>query len=476
MDEAPYLETLIDSSLAKQFGNQIARRRRLLERAREAIVVLNPMQSAPRTAAQGHRVRLEPRSDVLPSNGSAEVRLAALAEHDAHRIRALNTQIEQAIAIRQRNQSGQFSTSVKFSVNAGPGLYIIELTLGTPPQTFPLIMDTGSQLIWMQCQPCQSCVSQNATLFSPSSSSSYATESCSNTACASLPRQCSQSNACQYSYSYASQASTQRQLGTETLTLLSPEGSTSAFPGLVFGCGLNNHGEYGGAAGLVGMGQSSLSLSSQLSSVFGGKKFSYCLLSHATLPSSSSANPSSLVIGEAAAESASRMQFTPIVANPAVVASLYYIDVLGFSVNNVRLNIPASTFSIQADGRGGINLDSGTTYTYLPSAAFSVIQQAFDTFVKLPRYSNHPYLPLCYSVQEGQETTAIPPFTVHLQGMDLAVPLDNYSTKVDEHGTYCLAIIPSSCGLQIIGNMLHQHYDVLYDLDNSRIGFLPEAC
>ncbi|KAH7436144.1 hypothetical protein KP509_05G004600 [Ceratopteris richardii] len=295
-------------------------------------------------------------------------------------------------------------------------------------------MDTGSQLIWMQCQPCQSCVSQNATLFSPSSSSSYTTESCSSTACASLPRQSSQSNACQYSYSYASQASTQGQLGTETLTLLSPEASTSAFPRLVFGCGLNNHGEYGGAAGLVGMGQSSLSLPSQLSSVLGGKKFSNCLLSHATLPSSSSASPSSLVIGEAAAESASRMQFTPIVANPAVVASLYYIDVLGFSVNNVRLNIPASTFSIQADGRGGIILDSGTTYTYLPSAAFSVIQQAFDTFIKLPRYSNHPYLPLCYSVQEGQETTAIPPFTftVHLQGMDLAVPLDNYFTKVDE--------------------------------------------
>ncbi|KAH7436143.1 hypothetical protein KP509_05G004500 [Ceratopteris richardii] len=214
-------------------------------------------------------------------------------------------------------------------------------------------------------------------------------------------------------------------------------------------------------AGLVGMGQSSLSLPCQLSSVLGGRKFSYCLLSHATLPCSSSASPSSLVIGEAAAERASRMQFTPIVANPAVAASLYYIDVLGFSVNNVRLNIPASTFSIQADGRGGIILDSGTTYTYLPSAAFSVIQQAFDTFVKLPRYSNHPYLPLCYSVQEGQETTAIPPFTVHLQGMDLAVPLDNYFTKVDEQGTYCLAIIPSSGGQQIIGNMLHQHYHVL---------------
>ncbi|KAH7423240.1 hypothetical protein KP509_12G045900 [Ceratopteris richardii] len=419
-------------------------------------------------------VRLQPRSDIVPPNATAEVRLAVLAEHDAHRIRALNTQIEQAIAVRQRKGSGQFSSSFNFSVNAGPGLHMMELTLGTPPQSFPLIMDTGSELVWMQCQPCKSCVNQSAPLFSPSSSSTYAVLPCSSGPCQSLPGQCGSANSCQYSYSYASQANTQGQLGTETLMLSSPDGRSSTFTGLAFGCGFNNQGQYGGAAGLVGMGQSALSLPSQLGKVVGGKKFSYCLYSQAN--SSSDAAITSLLMGDAATADAANMQFTPMVVNSAVVASLYYVNVLGFSVNNMKLNIPANTFAIQEDGRGGMILDSGTTYTYLPGDAFSVVEKAFDTFVKLPRYSSHPYLPLCYRVANTQQRIEIPSLTLHLQGADLSLPFDNYFTKVDDEGTYCLAMIPTSGGLQVLGNMLHQKYRVLYDIDNSRIGFNPNSC
>ncbi|MCO5595092.1 hypothetical protein L7F22_049130 [Adiantum nelumboides] len=422
-----------------------------------------------------HSLQLLPRADVVLRNASLADRLAALAQHDATRIQALNTQINEAINVADRNvnESSQFSSSAKFRVNAGPGIYMMEVTIGTPALTFPLIMDTGSQLVWMQCQPCQACVTQDTPPFVPASSSTFATLPCSSAACQSLPGQCQSDSSCHYTYSYASQASTQGQLGTDTLTLLSTDGTSTAFPGLAFGCGYNNQGEYGGAAGLVGMGQSALSLPSQLGQALGGKKFSYCLVS--PTGSSSSSKATTLVMGEAATEGASSMGFTPMLANPAVVAALYYIDVIGFSVNNQRLNIPAGTFSIESNGGGGMILDSGTTYTYVPNAAFVALQQAFDATVKLPRYTGHPYLPLCYTTG-GQASTAIPPLSLHMQGLDLALPLENYFIPVDNQGNYCLAMIPTSGGLQIVGNMLHQNYKVLYDLDNSRIGFAHQSC
>lgn len=227
------------------------------------------------------------------------------------------------------------------------------------------------------------------------------------------------------------------------------------------------------------MGQSSLSLPSQLGKALGGKKFSYCLLSQAASNSSASKAATPLLMGDAAMKAASggEMHFTPMITNHAVVASLYYISVVGFSVNNQRLNIPQGTFDIEANGGGGMILDSGTTYTYLPNAAFAELQQAFDKLVKLPRYTGHPYLPLCYATSGGQaQAVAVPPLSLHLQGVDLALPLDNYFIPVDSQGNYCLAMIPTSGGLQIVGNLLHQNYKVLYDLDNSRIGFAPKSC
>ncbi|KAI5063932.1 hypothetical protein GOP47_0020602 [Adiantum capillus-veneris] len=419
-----------------------------------------------------HSVRLLPRSDVVPRNATLAERLATLAQHDATRIQALNTQLNEAIVARRNNESSQFSSSAKFSVNAGPGLYMMEITIGTPAQTFAMIMDTGSQLVWMQCQPCQACVNQDRAPFVPVSSSTYATLPCSSAACQSLPGQCQSDSSCRYTYSYASQASTQGQLGTDTLTLLSTDGTSTAFPGLAFGCGYNNQGEYGGAAGLVGMGQSVLSLPSQLGQALGGKKFSYCLVSPTD---TSSSKGTTLLMGETAAENASSMGFTSMLVNPAVMAALYYIDVLGFSVNNQRLNIPAGTFSIDSTGGGGMILDSGTTYTYVPNAAFVALQQAFDASVRLPRYTGHPYLPLCYATS-GQPSTAIPPLTLHMQGLDLAIPLENYFIPVDNQANYCLAMIPTAGGLQIVGNILHQNYKVLYDIDNAQIGFASRAC
>ena len=51
--------------------------------------------------------------------------------------------------------------------------YVMTLYLGTPEKKFVLVMDTGSDLVWVQCQPCIRCYNQTGPLFDPSTSSSY---------------------------------------------------------------------------------------------------------------------------------------------------------------------------------------------------------------------------------------------------------------------------------------------------------------
>lgn len=68
-------------------------------------------------------------------------------------------------------------------VKAGSGEYLMTLTLGTPPQTFSVIVDTGSDLNWVQCMPCQVCYQQPGPKFDPSRSSSFRKASCSANLC-----------------------------------------------------------------------------------------------------------------------------------------------------------------------------------------------------------------------------------------------------------------------------------------------------
>ena len=64
-------------------------------------------------------------------------------------------------------------------------LYAIKLYLGTPAKKFVLIMDTGSDLLWVQCLPCTSphkCYHEADPYFNASTSSSYSAIPCSNNA------------------------------------------------------------------------------------------------------------------------------------------------------------------------------------------------------------------------------------------------------------------------------------------------------
>ena len=58
--------------------------------------------------------------------------------------------------------------------------YAMTIYLGTPVQKFVLIVDTGSDLLWVQCKPCIQCYNQTNPVFDPAASASYSTADCEN--------------------------------------------------------------------------------------------------------------------------------------------------------------------------------------------------------------------------------------------------------------------------------------------------------
>ena len=86
--------------------------------------------------------------------------------------------------IARRLSAGvEFSAPVLSGLPYGQYAYGMTLYLGTPPQKFVVLVDTGSDLVWVQCQPCTSphmCYNETDPFFNPSASSSYSAVPCGN--------------------------------------------------------------------------------------------------------------------------------------------------------------------------------------------------------------------------------------------------------------------------------------------------------
>jgi hypothetical protein len=81
---------------------------------------------------------------------------------------------------RLTREAGDFESQV----TQDTGEYTMALSVGTPPQRFVVVMDTGSDLVWLNCMPCIQCINQpHGPPFDPSLSSSYSPASCVDNAC-----------------------------------------------------------------------------------------------------------------------------------------------------------------------------------------------------------------------------------------------------------------------------------------------------
>ncbi|PIN17998.1 Aspartyl protease [Handroanthus impetiginosus] len=384
-----------------------------------------------------------------------------------NRVKSIQFRIKNLIS----NQK-DFTPQTQIPINSGIKLqtlnYIVTITLGS--RNLTVIVDTGSDLTWVQCQPCKLCYSQPEPLFNPLISPSYQSVQCKSQECQTLQSatgnlgSCGTNNPsiCNYLVTYGDGSYTRGELGKDRLIL-----GTTPVDDFVFGCGRNNKGLFGSASGLMGLGRSDLSLVSQTSNAFGGV-FSYCL------PDSDAAASGSLVLGPDATvfKNLTPISYTRLVQNPQLF-SFYILNLTGTSIGGVNLQSPSF-------GKVGILIDSGTVITRLPPSIYTALKTEF-----LKQFSGYPSAPgfsildTCFNLTSYEEVN-IPTLKMDFEGgSEMSVDVSGmfYFVKRDA-SQVCLALasLAYENEIGIIGNYQQRNMRVVYDTKEMKVGFAKEIC
>jgi hypothetical protein len=299
----------------------------------------------------------------------------------------------------------QFSLNTNKPVSTltpNSGEYFISYSVGTPPVKAYGFMQTGSNFVWLQCQPCDPCFNETSPIFNPSKSSSYKNIQCSSTTCThaeDIHISCSKvGDVCEYSIAYDDDGATTSQgnLSSETLTLDSTSGSNVSFHNIVIGCGHNNRLFYSGPnSGIIGMGNGPMSLIRQLGSSI-GNKFSYCLIPFCS-DNGHSNYSNKLNFGDAAIVSGEGVVSTPIVKHEGPGKGYYYVTLEAISVGNKRIEYEGYKVEGTNASTRSIIIDSGTPITLLPEEFYNSLESEVIKVVKLEGvYLPSFQLRLCY--------------------------------------------------------------------------------
>ncbi|EOA39415.1 hypothetical protein CARUB_v10012516mg [Capsella rubella] len=415
-------------------------------------------------------LKLHPRASVrgVEHSDYKSLTLARL-DRDTARVKSLFTRLDLAlnniskadlkpVTTMYTTEQEDIEAPLISGTTQGSGEYFTRVGIGNPAREVYMVLDTGSDVNWLQCAPCADCYHQTEPIFEPASSSSYQSLSCDTSQCKALEVSECRNATCLYEVSYGDGSYTVGDFATETLTI----GSTSV-QNVAVGCGHSNEGLFVGAAGLLGLGGGLLALPSQLNTT----SFSYCLVDRDS-------------------DSASTVEFGTSLPPDAVVAPLlrnhqldtfYYLGLTGISVGGELLQIPQSSFEMDESGSGGIIIDSGTAVTRLQTGIYNSLR---DSFLKgtsdLEKTTGVAMFDTCYNLST-KTTIEVPTVAFHFPGGKmLALPAKNYMIPVDSVGTFCLAFAPTASSLAIVGNVQQQGTRVTFDLANSLIGFSSNKC
>ncbi|KAL5553486.1 hypothetical protein UlMin_040887 [Ulmus minor] len=396
---------------------------------------------------------------------------SARLARDSARVRSLATRLDLALAKISHSDLKPIDKYSGLSFGAedveapiisgtseGSGEYFSRVGIGKPANPVYMVLDTGSDVNWLQCAPCAECYQQADPIFQPASSSSFSPLSCETEQCKSLDVSECRNDTCLYEVSYGDGSYTVGDFVTETITL-----GSAALNNVAIGCGHNNEGLFIGAAGLLGLGGGSLSFPSQLNA----KSFSYCLVdrdsnSASTLDFDSPLPPNAVT--------------APLRRN-SQVETFYYLGMDGVSVGGELLPIPKSSFEVDENGSGGIIVDSGTAVTRLQTETYNALRDAFVKGTKhLTSIDGVALFDTCYDLS-SKTSVEVPTVSFHfVNGNELALPAKNFLIPVDSNGTFCFAFAPTASSLSIVGNVQQQGTRVGFDLANELIGFTPNKC
>ncbi|ERM98238.1 aspartic proteinase CDR1 [Amborella trichopoda] len=115
--------------------------------------------------------------------------------------------------------SGKYSPSdLRTDMKRIPGEYLMKISIGTPPQPFWLSFDTGSDLVWTQCEPCANCFEQDGEKYDPENSCTFVALEGTAPLCQAYHGGTPPANPCPYTVVYLDQSHSTGILATESFT------------------------------------------------------------------------------------------------------------------------------------------------------------------------------------------------------------------------------------------------------------------
>ncbi|XP_058771197.1 aspartic proteinase 36-like isoform X2 [Vicia villosa] len=363
------------------------------------------------------------------------------------------------------------------------GLYTTKVKMGNPPKEFNVQIDTGSDILWVNCNTCSNCPKSSGigielNFFDTVASSTAAMVRCSDPVCTygvqGAAAQCSpQVNQCGYTFQYEDGSGTSGIYVSDALYFdmilgqSSSDNVNSSAP-IVFGCSTSQSGDLTktdkAVDGIFGFGPGDLSVVSQLSSRgITPKVFSHCLKGGGN-------GGGILVLGE--------ILEPTIVYSPLVPSQPHYnLNLLSISVNGQVLSINPDVFTT-SDNRGTI-VDCGTTLAYLVQEAYDPLVNAVNTAVS--RFAT-PFISKgsqCYLVLTSIDTY-FPSVSLNFAGgasMDLK-PSQYllHNGFQDGAAMWCIGFQKVQEGVTILGDLVLKDKIVVYDLARQQIGWTNYDC
>ncbi|XP_077015335.1 gastricsin [Tamandua tetradactyla] len=318
--------------------------------------------------------------------------------------------------------------------------YFGEISIGTPPQNFLVLFDTGSSNLWVPSVYCQSqaCTSHNR--FNPSQSSTYST------------------NGQTFSVQYGS-GSLSGFFGYDTLTVQSIQ-----VPNQEFGLSENEPGTnfiYAQFDGIMGMAYPSLAVGGATTALQGmlqenaltSPVFSFYL---------SNSQQSSENGGEVIFGGVDTSLYTGEIYWAPVTQELYW----QIAIEEFLIGGQASGWCSQ--GCQAI-VDTGTSLLTVPQQYLSAFLQ--DIGAQQDQYGQ--YTVSCDNIQN------LPTLTFIINGVQFPLPPSAYILSSNAYCTVGLqaTYLPSQNGqpLWILGDVFLRSYYSVYDMGNNRVGFATAA-
>lgn len=341
------------------------------------------------------------------------------------------------------------------------GNYLVRAKIGTPAQLMFMVLDTSTDNAWVPCTGCLGC---SPNTFFPNSSSTFGPMDCSSAQCTQVYGliSCPTTGygACRFNQSYGGDSSLLATLSHDSLSF-----DKDVIPNYAFGCINAVSGNSIPPQGLLGLGRGPLSLTYQSKSLYNGI-FSYCLPSFKSYYFSGS-----LKLGPTGQPRS--IKTTPLLQNPHR-PSLYYVNLVAVSVGRVQVPIPQQHLTFDPNTGVGTIIDSGTLLTRFVGPAYYAIRDEYRKQVQGP-FSSIGVFDTCFPVIHEQ---VAPTVTLHFEGLDLKLPMENTLIHSSAGNMACLAMAANSVNsvINIIASWQQQNLRVLYDTANSRIGFAREIC